>query len=139
VQVSPCAEGSRRRMGTRMKMERVYGAAGLAAAAGLSAAGGGAAGLASIAAEADASGAGAAVSSDLLQAAAAKNIDTRARSRTLRIVISLSLVYVLLAQKTGNGARIRSPSNNFKRICARAHNASFAEIDTQIARNILIE
>ena len=67
-----------------------YGAAGLAAAAGLSA------GLAAIAAlpasagaaaDAAASGAGA-VSSDLLQAVT-KNIETSARSRTLRIAFSL--------------------------------------------------
>jgi hypothetical protein len=67
-----------------------YGAAGLAAPAGLAAS----AGLAAIAAlsagaaaEAAASGAGA-VSSDLLHAVA-KNIETSARSRTLRIAFSL--------------------------------------------------
>jgi hypothetical protein len=69
-----------------------YGAAGLAAAAGLpaSAALGAAAALsagAGAAADAAASGAGA-VSSDLLQAVA-KNIETSARSRTLRIAFSL--------------------------------------------------
>jgi hypothetical protein len=68
-----------------------YGAAGLAAAAGLEAsAGAAAAGLlasAGAAADAAASGAGA-VSSDLLQAVA-KNIVTSARSRTLRIAFSL--------------------------------------------------
>jgi hypothetical protein len=69
-----------------------YGAAGLAAPAGLAAS----AGLAAIAAlpasagaaaDAAASGAGA-VSSDLLQAVT-KNIETSARSRTLRIAFSL--------------------------------------------------
>ena len=68
-----------------------YGAAGLAAAAGLEAsAGAAAAGLlasAGAAADAAASGAGA-VSSDLLHAVA-KNIVTSARSRTLRIAFSL--------------------------------------------------
>ena len=72
----------------------IYGAAGLAAAAGLDAslAAGAAAlaasaGAAGAAADAAASGAGA-VSSDLLQAVA-KNIVTSARSRTLRIAFSL--------------------------------------------------
>lgn len=67
-----------------------YGAAGLASAAGLaaSAALGAAPSLAASAgAAADASGAGA-VSSDLLHAVA-KNIETSARSRTLRIAFSL--------------------------------------------------
>jgi hypothetical protein len=72
-----------------------YGAAGLAAAAGLEAsAGAAAAGLlasAGAAADAAASGAGA-VSSDLLQAVA-KNIVTSARSRTLRIAFSLVARY----------------------------------------------
>lgn len=71
-----------------------YGVAGLAAAAGLaaSAALGAAAALASAgagaAADAAASGAAGAGSSDLLQAVA-KNIETSARSRTLRIAFSL--------------------------------------------------
>ena len=67
-----------------------YGAAGLAAAAGLEASAGLAiAGLPSAGAAADAAASGAgAVSSDLLQAVA-KNIVTSARSRTLRIAFSL--------------------------------------------------
>lgn len=73
--------------------QRNYGAAGLAGAAGLLASAGlaAAAGLpASLAAaDAAASGAAGAVSSDLLHAAAVKNIETSARSRTLRIAFSL--------------------------------------------------
>ena len=72
--------------------QRYYGAAGLAAAAGGASAGLAiAAGLAAslAAAEAAASGAAGAVSSDLLHAAAVKNIETNARSRTLRIAFSL--------------------------------------------------
>ena len=90
----PRADGSLRHAGTRSGNEVNYGAAGLAAAAGLEASL--AAGLAAIAppgasagaaADAAASGAGA-VSSVLLQAVA-KNIETSARSRTLRIAFSL--------------------------------------------------
>jgi hypothetical protein len=89
----PRADGSERRAGTRQEIEVNYGAAGLVAAAGLpaSAALGAAAALsagAGAAADAAASGAGAAGSSDLLQAVA-KNIETSARSRTLRIAFSL--------------------------------------------------
>ena len=86
-----------------------YGAAGLAAAAGLEAsAGAAAAGLlasAGAAADAAASGAGA-VSSDLLQAVA-KNIVTSARSRTLRIAFSLVGRCSVERAETRNGARIR--------------------------------
>jgi hypothetical protein len=88
----PRADGSERRAGTRQENEVNYGAAGLVAAAGLPASGAAlaaAAGLsAGAAADAAASGAGAAGSSDLLQAVA-KNIETSARSRTLRIAFSL--------------------------------------------------
>src|SRR5260370_23032503 len=59
-----------------------YGTAGVGASAGLAIAAG-----ASV--EAAASGAAGAVSSGLLQAAAAKNIETSTRSRTLRIASSL--------------------------------------------------
>jgi hypothetical protein len=85
-----------RRAGTRSGNEVNYGAAGLAAPAGLAASAGAAgaaaalaasAGAAGAAADAAASGAGA-VSSDLLQAVT-KNIETSARSRTLRIAFSL--------------------------------------------------
>ena len=70
--------------------------AGLAAAAGLDASAGlaAAAGLAASdeAAEDAASGAAGAGSSDLLQAAAPRNIVTSARSRTLRIASSLEFL-----------------------------------------------
>jgi hypothetical protein len=104
-----------------------YGAAGLAAAAGLVSAAGGAAmlasaaGLASDAAEADASGAAGAVSSDLLQPAAPKNSATSARSRTLRIASSLiPRCSHKKSAKIESGARIRHEHGNFKRADARA-------------------
>jgi hypothetical protein len=91
--VSRAPTALERRAGTRQEIEVNYGAAGLVAAAGLPASGAAAlaaaAGLsAGAAADAAASGAGAAGSSDLLQAVA-KNIETSARSRTLRIAFSL--------------------------------------------------
>jgi hypothetical protein len=84
-----------------------YGEAGLAAAeaAGLASAELAiAAGLASDAAEADASGAGA-LSSDLLQAAAVKNIVTSSRSRTLRIASSFNSSFQ-------QGAKARNETKN---------------------------
>jgi hypothetical protein len=92
-----------------MKTDLDYGAAGLAAAAGLSAVLGAAAALAAsagAAADAAASGAAGAVSSDLLQAVA-NNIETSARSRTLRIAFSLGWVGAQLSAQTRNAARIR--------------------------------
>jgi hypothetical protein len=87
-----------------------YGAAGLAAAAGLEVS----AGLGAIAALAASAGAAAdaadsgagAVSSVLLQAVA-KNIETSARSRTLRIAFSLVRQCSIKRAETQNGARIR--------------------------------
>lgn len=98
-----CAPRADQRAGARrltISSRENYGAAGLAAAAGLDASAGLAAALAAsdaavdAAAEAAASGADGADSSDLLQAetAAPMNIVTSARSRTLRIASSLEFL-----------------------------------------------
>jgi len=68
-------------------------------------------------AEAEASGADDDVSSDLLQAAAAKNIESRTRTRTLRIAFLLETSALPVAQKEDvNGARILYEKSNFKRV-----------------------
>jgi hypothetical protein len=67
--------------------------------------------------EADASGADDDVSSDLLQAAAVKNIESRTRMRTLRIAFLLDTSALPVAQKGDvNGARILYEKTNFKRV-----------------------
>lgn len=86
-------------------------------AAGLaSGAAGDAAGLASSEAAADAEASGeAGVSSDLVQAVVAKNIETSARSRTLRITISFvtsALAETRRALKTAIGYFTQAPTSS---------------------------